>query len=136
MKDQPRFIIHSDGTIEQIIESCEDCISREYILSKAHCCCDDLADDEPCCVDVDDIKNAPSVQTKETYNKGWEDGAKAAAYHFELCIEEIKADIAEFMAKIPALGNCKEGWHNAGQRIGLEQACEIIDNHIAERGTE
>ena len=41
---------------------CEDCISREYILSKAHCCCDDLADDEPCCVDVDDIKNAPSVQ--------------------------------------------------------------------------
>lgn len=28
MKDQPRFIIHSDGTIEQIIEPCEDCISR------------------------------------------------------------------------------------------------------------
>lgn len=47
----------------QIIAS-EDCISREYILSKAHCCCDDLADDEPCCVDVDDIKNAPGVQPK------------------------------------------------------------------------
>ena len=45
-------------------EPCEDCISREYILSKAHCCCDDLADDEPCCVDVDDIKEAPSVQPK------------------------------------------------------------------------
>ena len=45
-------------------QPCEDCISREYILSKAHCCCDDLADDEPCCVDVDDIKNAPSVQPK------------------------------------------------------------------------
>lgn len=45
-------------------EPCEDCISREYILSKAHCCRDDLADDEPCCVDVDDIKEAPSVQPK------------------------------------------------------------------------
>lgn len=41
-----------------------DCISREYILSKAHCCCDDLADYEPCCVDVDDIKSAPSVKPK------------------------------------------------------------------------
>ena len=94
LQNQPRFIIHSDGTMEQIIE--------------------------------------PSI--KDIYNKGWEDGAKAAAYHYELCIEEIKAEIADFMAKIPALGNCKEGWHNAGQRIGLEQACEIIDNHIAERG--
>lgn len=45
-------------------EPCEDAISREYILSKAHCCCDDLADDELCCVDVDDIKNAPSVKPK------------------------------------------------------------------------
>jgi DNA-directed RNA polymerase subunit RPC12/RpoP len=45
-------------------EPCEDCISREYILSKAHCCRDDFADDEPCCVDADDIKGAPSVQPK------------------------------------------------------------------------
>ena len=52
-----------DMAIEALsAEPCEDCISREYILSKAHCCCDDLSDDEPCCVDVDDIKNAPSVQ--------------------------------------------------------------------------
>jgi hypothetical protein len=52
--------------IEEELEQqpCEDCISREYILSKAHCCCDDLADDEPCCVDADDIKGAPSVQPK------------------------------------------------------------------------
>ena len=32
LKNQPRFIIHSDGTIEQIIEICEDCISREAVL--------------------------------------------------------------------------------------------------------
>jgi len=44
--------------------------------------------------------------------------------------EDIKSDIADFMAEIPTLGNCKEGWHNSGQRTGLEQACEIIDNHI------
>ena len=31
MKDQPRFIIHSNGTIEQIIESCEDAISRDAV---------------------------------------------------------------------------------------------------------
>ena len=45
-------------------DPCEDCISREYILSKAHECRDDLADDEPCCVDADDIREAPSVQPK------------------------------------------------------------------------
>ena len=44
-------------------------------------------------------------------------------------IEGIKSDIADFMSEIPTLGNCKEGWHNSGQRIGLEQACEIIDKH-------
>lgn len=48
--------------------------------------------------------------------------------------EDIKADIADFMAEIPCLGNTKEGWHNSGQRIGLEQACEIIDRHIREDG--
>ena len=146
MKDQPRFIIHSDGTIEQIIEPCEDCIGRaeaqkhiyrrlwESALNNVgyECKAEDVF------MDIADnrlrtwISEIPSVQPKGIYNKGWEDGAKAAAYHYELCIEEIKADIAEFMEKIPALGNCKEGWHNAGQRIGLEQACEIIDNHIAE----
>lgn len=45
-------------------DSNEDCISREYILSKAHECRDDLADDEPCCVDADDIRKAPSVHPK------------------------------------------------------------------------
>ena len=127
-------------------EPCEDCISRaeaikalEYNLSVEA----DGGFDKYRTV-IKDLLNAiyntqkkaiedlPSVQPKGIYNKGWEDGAKAAAYHYELCIEEIKADIAEFMAKIPALGNCKEGWHNSGQRIGIEQACEIIDNHIAE----
>lgn len=49
-------------------------------------------------------------------------------------LDKIKAEIADFMAEIPTLGNCKEGWHNAGQRIGLEQACEIIDKHIREDG--
>ena len=28
LENQPKFIIHSDGTMEQIIEPCEDCISR------------------------------------------------------------------------------------------------------------
>lgn len=55
------------------IRTSEDCISREYILSKAHCCCDDFADDEPCCVDVDDIKNAPSVQPTAKENLVVED---------------------------------------------------------------
>lgn len=51
-------------------------------------------------------------------------------------IEGIKADIADFMSEIPTIGNCKEGWHNSGQRIGLEQACEIIDNHISGKESE
>jgi len=45
-------------------EPCEDCISREYILSKAHICCSEFADDDDFCVDADDIKEAPSVQPK------------------------------------------------------------------------
>ena len=53
-----------DMAIKALEQEPCDCISREYILSKAHCCCDDLADDECCCVDVDDIKEAPSVQPK------------------------------------------------------------------------
>ena len=28
------------------------------------------------------------IQPKEIYNKGWKDGAKATAYHVELCDEE------------------------------------------------
>lgn len=31
LENQPKFIIHSDGTIKQIIEPCEDCISREDV---------------------------------------------------------------------------------------------------------
>ena len=92
MKDQPRFIIHSDGTIEQIIEP------------------------------------------KEIYNKGWKDGAEATAYHFELCeeenptipmsvIEDIKAEIEEESRFCPLTE-------------GLECALEIINKHIAERGSK
>ena len=145
MKDQPRFIIHSDGTIEQIIEPCENCICRQQAIDKMQELEEEDIEAYGCSIPegfdgkraIEALKTLPSVQPipaneKEIYNKGWKDGAEAAAYHYELCIEEIKADIAEFMEKIPTLGNCKEGWHNAGQRIELEQACEIIDNHIAE----
>ena len=59
-----RDILETQPSVMPSQKPCEDCISREYILSKAHCCCDDLADDEPCCVDADDIKEAPSVQPK------------------------------------------------------------------------
>ena len=106
-----------DNTFDMAIEalsaeSCEDCISRAEVMK--------LSQHKPEYGDMIyafDVSILPSVHPIS-----------------KSVIEDIKADIAEFMAKIPALGNCKEGWHNAGQRIGLEQACEIIDNHIPERG--
>lgn len=125
MKDQPRFIMHSDGIMEQIIEPCEDCISRaeaikalEYNLSVEA----DGGLDKYRTV-IKDLLNAiyntqkkaiedlPSVQPisaneKGIYNKGWKDGAEATAYHVELCeeenptiplsvIEDIKAEIEQ-----------------------------------------
>ena len=44
-------------------ESCEDCISREYILSKAYAYGNGL-EPEGYCVEVEDIQQAPSVQPK------------------------------------------------------------------------
>ena len=96
-------------------DPCEDCISREDALL---CLTGrDLPENRNEYIGIvnERLKGLPSVQPIS-----------------KSVIEDIKADIADFMAKIPALGNCKEGWHNAGQRIGLEQACEIIDKHIAE----
>ena len=63
-KNYPLRKEEADAIMENYKEPCADCISREYILSKAHECRDDLADDEPCCVDADDIREAPSVYPK------------------------------------------------------------------------
>lgn len=134
MKDQPIFIIHSDGTIEQIIESCEDCISRAAAIQSMNKLyeqdCKDYGCEIPECFDSDrairELKSLPTVQSKETYNKGWEDGAKAASYHYELCIEEIKTEIIE---EYKIESECLYG-------NGMRRCLEIIDKHIAERGTE
>lgn len=34
MTNKPRFLIHSDGRIEQIVDTCEDCISRRQAIDK------------------------------------------------------------------------------------------------------
>lgn len=106
--DVHELLFEAIEVLEQ--ESCEDCISRKEALRIA-----ELGAKEGLLWQQMQLSILPSVQPISKF-----------------VIEDIKADIAEFMAKIPTLGNCKEGWHNAGQRIGLEQACEIIDNHIAE----
>lgn len=134
LKNQPRFIIHSDGTIEQIIEICEDCISRKAVLD---CLTASGLKKFDFLLDVrDKIKNLPSItpKPKEIYNKGWKDGAEATAYHVELCeeenptiplsvIEDIKAEIEEESRFCPLTE-------------GLECALEIINKHIAERGSK
>lgn len=136
MKDQPIFIIHSDGTIEQIIESCEDSISRAAAIQSMNKLyeqdCKDYGCEIPECFDsyraIRELKSLPSVQSKETYNKGWEDGAKAATYHYELCIEEIKTEIKDLH---------NSHMINFVSANGAVDTClEIIDKHIAERGAE
>lgn len=32
LENKPRFLVHSDGKIEQIIETCDDCVSRSAVL--------------------------------------------------------------------------------------------------------
>ena len=172
LKNQPKFIIHSDGTIEQIIELCEDCISRKAALDIF----EEIKETYPriyTAIEVR-IRLLPSVtpKPKEIYNKGWKDGAEATAYHVELCeeenptiplsvIEEIKAEIKEeikhWELRKPPIEETKVGYTSCvnsehstkirnpkeieyiryAERIGgLDMALEIIDNHIAERGSK
>ena len=94
-------------------------------------------------------------EEKEIYNKGWQDGAEATAYHIELyneenptislsVIEDIKAEIkdeAEFAYadferyKVECLG---QDWEDAydslpqdDYRYGMQRALEIICKHIS-----
>lgn len=79
----------------------------------------------------EDTKRIASVQMN--YRKPTIEQIVANGTPLDKMIEDIKQDIADFMSEIPTLGNCKEGWHNSGQRIGLEQACEIIDKYRKEQ---
>ena len=101
------FFFELASSLEQ--EPCEDCISREYILSKAHCCCDDLADDEPCCVDADDIREAPSVQPKARTE----------------VLDKIRAEIEQACCKVT-------NDYDKGRNYGLYIATEIINKYKAE----
>ena len=146
LKNQPRFIIHSDGTIEQIIEICEDCISRKAALDIF----EEIKETYPRIYTAIEIRIRllPSVtpRPKEIYNKGWKDGAEATAFHVELCeeenptiplsvIEDIKANIklAKYASKdIPERALIySNGWDDA-----LDVAIDVIDKHIAERGSK
>ena len=76
---------------------------------------------------------------KEIYNKAWQDGAEATAYHVELykkenptiplsVIEDIKAEIeAEY--KEHKVSNCRYGF-------GLLYALKVIDKHISGKEKE
>ena len=44
-------------------------------------------------------------------------------------IEDAIVEIQELDKSIPYLGCFKEGWHNSGQKTGLEQALDIIHKH-------
>lgn len=78
LKNQPKFIIHSDGTIQQIIEPCEDCISRKAAIDKMQ----ELEDEDDemygCSISegfdgkraIEALKALPSIQPQsKTVNK-------------------------------------------------------------------
>lgn len=127
-------------------EPCEDCISRKAALDLF----EQIKEEYPkiyTAIEVS-IRLLPSVtpNPKEIYNKGWEDGAEATAYHVELCeeenptiplsvIEDIKANIklAKYASKdMPERALIySNGWDDA-----LDVAIDVIDKHIAERGSK
>ena len=113
--------------------------------------------DEALNMAIDALEQEP---IKGIYNKGWKDGAEATAYHVELCEEEnptiplsvigdIKAKICEEQEcayadferyKVEYLG---QDWEDVLDslpqddfRYGMQRCIEIINKHIAERGTE
>ena len=79
------------------------------------------------CKKCSELKNGECISESNCFEVK---EAAIKALHNNKIIDDIKSDIADLMSQIPCLGNCKEGWHNAGQRLGLEQACEIIDIHM------
>lgn len=129
--DVHELLFESIKALEQ--EPCEDAISRTELVSLLI----PKIKTPKSTIEIKDkliplIKSLNPIQPKEIYNKGWKDGAKAAAYRYELCeeenptipmsvIEDIKAEIEEKSRFCPLTE-------------GLECALEIINNHIAERG--
>ena len=86
-----------------MLETSDDCISRQAVLEAFNLSektrkygGDHSGYDTMMLYEIQDvIENLPSVQSvsvneKEIYNKGWQDGAEATAYHIELCIDEGK----------------------------------------------
>ena len=76
---------------------------------------------------------------KEIYNKGWQDGAEATAYHVELCkdenptiplsvIEDIKAEISKTVCE--EIKQCDGDYAFLKWCAGLRFALNIIDKHL------
>ena len=131
-----------------------DCISRQAVLDKIKEIC---FSKEQKWVDfrvsqgsngqrnliINFIEDLPSVQPKEIYNKGWQDGAEATAYHVELCeeenptismsvIEDIKAEIEKTVCE--ELNHCDVDLGFLKWCAGLKYSLEIIDKHIEDIG--
>ena len=71
-KKQPRFIMHSDGSLEQIVEYCEDCISRQQAIDKMQELEDEDIEAYGCAIPegfdgkraIEALKTLPSIQPK------------------------------------------------------------------------
>ena len=135
-------------------EPCEDCISRQAVLDKIKEIC---FSKEQKWVDfrvsqgsngqrnliINFIEDLPSIQPKDIYNKGWQDGAEAIAYHIELCkeenptipmsvIEDIKAEIEKTVCE--ELNYCDVELSFLKWCAGLKYSLRIIDKHIEDIG--
>ena len=86
-------------------EPCDDCISRFELKRRlqehhdffvnAYGGFSNLPPNDKARVDeitncIAEVMNMPSVQPKEIYNKGWQNGQDALAFHLELCKEEAE----------------------------------------------
>ena len=129
-----------------IREEYDDCISREAVLGCLTATkLKGLKKFDLILHAREEIKNLPPItpDSKEIYNKGWQDGAEAIAYHIELCkeenptipmsvIEDIKAEIEKTV--------CEELNYIDGDLgflkwcAGLKYSLRIIDKHIEDIG--
>ncbi len=154
--EKPLFIIHSDGTIEQVIEYCEDTISRkasiEAMKKLFNQDCKDYGCEIPECFDADraikELKDLPPVQPKLSESEDCIsrqavlklqyriDDSATLSTRDVVNVEDIE-DLSSVTPK-PKIGHCKDckWWRDSDgvyrRGINAESQCPINGSQVFE----
>lgn len=95
LESQPRFLVHSDGRIEQIIEPCEDAVSRQAlinVINETYGECNAISYTD----EIRTLINAlPPVLPKREQGEWICDDFIESIYHCNLCQGKIKGKLSK-----------------------------------------